>query len=114
MGSFSRGKVCVGSVVSCSTCWLDCGSETDNLPVHWRSLEYAWLPDECAIENKEEEFLSKEERSRSPSHSTSPVLSSGTLGLRFSSLWGSSTYSSCLTASPRLVDSQEKCFDRWK
>jgi hypothetical protein len=24
-------------------CWLDCGSETDNLPVHWRSLEYAWL-----------------------------------------------------------------------
>ena len=50
--------------------------------------------------------------SRSPSHSTSPVLSSGTLGLRFSSLGGSSTYSSCVTASPRLVDSQGKCFDR--
>jgi hypothetical protein len=42
-------------------CWLDCGSETDNLPVHWRSLEYAWLPDECVIEDKEE-FLCKEER----------------------------------------------------
>jgi hypothetical protein len=25
-------------------CWLDCVSETDNLPVHWRSLEYVWLP----------------------------------------------------------------------
>ena len=58
------------------------------------------------------EFSSRCGSSRSPSHSTSPVLSSGTLGLRFSSLGGSSTYSSCLTASPRLVDSQGKCFDR--
>ena len=58
------------------------------------------------------EFSSRCGSSRSPSHSTSPVLSSGTLGLRFSSLGGSSTYSSCVTASPRLVDSQGKCFDR--
>ena len=58
------------------------------------------------------EFSSRCGSSRSPSHSTSPVLSSGTLGVRFSSLGGSSTYSSCLTASPRLVDSQGKCFDR--
>ena len=58
------------------------------------------------------EFSSQCGSSRSPSHSTSPVLSSGTLGLRFSSLRGSSTYSPCLTASPRLVDSQGKCFDR--
>ena len=58
------------------------------------------------------EFSSRCGSSRSPSHSTSAVLSSGTLGLRFSSLGGSSTYSSCLTASPRLVDSQGKCFDR--
>jgi hypothetical protein len=33
-------------------CWLDCGSETDNLPVHWRSLEYAWLPDECVVDSQ--------------------------------------------------------------
>jgi hypothetical protein len=52
------------------------------------------------------EFSSRCGSSRSPSHSTSPALSSGTLGLRFSRLGGSSTYSSCLTASPRLVDSQ--------
>ena len=58
------------------------------------------------------EFSSRCGSSRSPSHSTSPVLSSGTLGLRFSRLGGSSTYSSCLTASPRLVDSQGNCFDR--
>ena len=58
------------------------------------------------------EFSSRCGSSRSPSHSTSPVLSSGTLGLGFSSLGGSSTYSSCLTTSPRLVDSQGKCFDR--
>ena len=58
------------------------------------------------------EFSSRCGSFRSPSHSTSPILSSGTLGLRFSSLGGSSTYSSCLTTSPRLVDSQGKCFDR--
>ena len=58
------------------------------------------------------EFSSRCGSSRSPSHSTSPVLSSGTLGLCFSSLGGSSTYSSCLTTSPRLVDSQGKCVDR--
>ena len=58
------------------------------------------------------EFSGRCGSSRSPSHSTSPVLSSGTLGLRFSSLGGSSTYSSCLTASPRLVDSEGKCFAR--
>jgi hypothetical protein len=58
------------------------------------------------------EFSSRCGSSRSPSHSTSPVLSSGTLGLCFSSLGGSSTYSSCRTTSPRLVDSQGKCFDR--
>ena len=58
------------------------------------------------------EFSSRCSSSRSPSHSTSPVPSSGTLGLRFSGLGGSSTYSSCLTTSPRLVDSQGKCFDR--
>ena len=57
------------------------------------------------------EFSSRCGSSRSPSHSTSPVLSSGTLGLRFSSLGGSSTYS-CLTTSSRLVDSKGKCFDR--
>jgi hypothetical protein len=58
------------------------------------------------------EFSSRCGSSRSPSYSTSPVLSSGTLGLCFSRLGGSSTYSSCPTASPRLVDSQGKCFDR--
>ena len=58
------------------------------------------------------EFSSRCGSSRSPSHSTSPVLSSGTLGLRFSRLGGSSIYSSCLTASPRLVDSQGQCYDR--
>ena len=58
------------------------------------------------------EFPSRCCSSRSPSHSTSPVLSSGTLGLRFSRLGGSSTYSSCLSTSPRLVNSQGKCFDR--
>jgi hypothetical protein len=58
------------------------------------------------------EFSSRCGSYRSLSHSTSPVFSSGTLGLRFSSLGGSSTFSSCLTASPRLVDSQVKCFDR--
>ena len=58
------------------------------------------------------EFSSRCGSSRSSSHSISPVLSSGTLVLRLSSLGGSSTYASSLTASPRLVDSQRKCFDR--
>jgi hypothetical protein len=55
--------------------------------------------------NRQSMQVSRCGSSRSPSHSTSPVLSSGTLGLRVSRLGGSSTYS--------FISSKLMCYCCW-
>jgi hypothetical protein len=105
---FQSRTALISSKLMCSCCWTRDHTPDTDFPS--RKAPHLWRL-ESVYRVREGTGWSKATpgSSRSPSHSTSPVLYSGTLGLRFSSLGGSNTYSSCLTASPRLVDSQGKC-----